>query len=603
MTGSRVKAFCFSVLVGLFVVTAVGAEDGPASGAPRGLTSSTPPVAEPEAKPGESEFTPPPATEHVLPDQVGKPHGAKVTVSGLEAIDPSGSGLIDSSSGGFAANFYEGSPRSAVMLRVSQLPASPNSPAMQNLLRRVLLSRTKPPAGQQVADEPGLLAHRLNKLVASGRVSEAASLGTQSSRDDRFARQAWSEALLLSGRDQEACGDGTAIRQSSGEEYWLKLRAYCYIVENDLAAATLTLDVMKERAVNDDAFFALAGHAVDGAKLKLDSIAAPSGIHLALIRRTGAALPANLAGWLPGNVALRDSQDALSKIVALERAAVAGLVEPDDLAEAYNLESFTPDQIDDPEEWAAKLPVARANALYFQAISKRTRPAAKAAAFAAALDRAEGQNRFALFAQVSRRLAMQMPAVAETAWLAPNIIRVLLYNGDAKQALAWSGLLSSPTDLPAANAYKIQAALAYPSVENLAHLQASLVWLGQNALKPSGSKEWLMARALREVPLFDALGYTIPPEAQWALSVNNSGAALQDVSAEAMQALPRSVLNQRKGETVLNALVALGNAGPVRAPVSVVARVVDALATIGMRDEARAIANEAVLGTPVRQGK
>ena len=208
-----------------------------------------------------------------------------------------------------------------------------------------------------------------------------------------------------------------------------------------------------------------------------------------------------------------------------------------------------------------------------------------------------------MFAQVARRPATQMPAVAETAWLAPNIIRVLLYNGDAKQAAIWASLLSSPTDAPTANAYKIQAGLAYPSVENLAQMQTSIAWLGQNALKPSGSKDWLMARALREVPLLDALGYTIPSEAQWALSGDNSSSQLQGVTADAMQALSKSLLQQRKGETVLNALVALGNAGPVRAPVSVVVRVVDALATIGMRDEARAIASEAILGTSVRQGK
>lgn len=46
---------------------------------------------------------------------------------------------------------------------------------------------------------------------------------------------------------------------------------------------------------------------------------------------------------------------------------------------------------------------------------------------------------------------------------------------------------------------------------------------------------------------------------------------------------------------MLNVLVALGGPGPAKAPVSVVARCVDALATIGMRDEARAIAAEAVL--------
>jgi hypothetical protein len=54
---------------------------------------------------------------------------------------------------------------------------------------------------------------------------------------------------------------------------------------------------------------------------------------------------------------------------------------------------------------------------------------------------------------------------------------------------------------------------------------------------------------------------------------------------------------------VLTALVARGAPGPATARVSVVARCVDALATIGMRDEARAIAAEAVLGSSMRPSK
>ena len=112
-----------------------------------------------------------------------------------------------------------------------------------------------------------------------------------------------------------------------------------------------------------------------------------------------------------------------------------------------------------------------------------------------------------------------------------------------------------------------------------------------------------MARALREVPLLDALGYTIPPQAQWALTAAPPQAPLQGAAGEAATAMTRSAYQQRVGETVLNVLVALGAPGPAKAPVSVVARSVDALATIGMRDEARAIAAEAVLGSSMRPSK
>jgi hypothetical protein len=68
-------------------------------------------------------------------------------------------------------------------------------------------------------------------------------------------------------------------------------------------------------------------------------------------------------------------------------------------------------------------------------------------------------------------------------------------------------------------------------------------------------------------------------------------------------ALTRTAQERRVGETVLNALVALGPGGPTRAQGQTVARVVKALMAVGLRNEARAIATEAVLGSPIRQRK
>lgn len=603
MIGSRVKFFVCVLVVFIFGSVSF-AEDSippPASGVPRGLVPAQgAPVPEDDVSNsavGEQE------SEEVVPDQVGRPQGPRVTVSGLAPIDPSGAGLLDSSSGGFGSNLWSGSPRQAIATRIGQLPAAPNSPVMQSLLRRVLLSTANPPTGVTPPTEPSMLAQRLIKLIAGGRVSEATMLGAHSARDDVFARQAWAEALLLHGREPEACGDATSLRQSSSEPYWLKLRVFCYIVENNTPAAVLTLDVMRERGIEDEVFFALAGALADGTVAKVTALPAPTGVHLALLARANVAAPAALAVWLPANKLFSLSLDPTLKLTALERAAVAGLVSPEQLAEAYNAESFSPDQYDDPDEVAPKLVLARGNALYFQAITKRTRAAAKAAAFAAALERADSQNRFALFAQMSRTLARQMPAVAETAWLAPQIARVLLYNGDSKAVALWTTMLTSPTDAPTVNAIQMQAGLVYPSAENLAKMQSAMIWLGQNALKPSGSKEWLMARATREIPLLDALGYTISPEAQWAVSGSSSGAVPIGASAEALAGVTRSAQQHRIGETVLNALVTLGNAGPPRAQTGTVVRVVDALATLGLRDEARALASEAVLGAPTRQPK
>jgi hypothetical protein len=604
------RAFAASALCLLSASYSFGAEPSAASSAPRGLA---PPVVQeplppsedmpPDVMPGAPQTSAPALAEEAVPDQPGQPRGPKVMVSALEDIDPSGAGLIDETSGGLPSGIYAGSPRAAIVSRIAQLNPVPPSPALQSLQRRILLSTTKPPVGVTPVDEPSMLAQRLRRLIAGGRVGEVTMLGAQSPREDRFARQTWAEALLLQGRDDDACGDATNLRQSLNEPFWIELRAYCYLIANDMPAATLTLDVMRERANADATFLALASVLTDGAKVKIDALPSPGALQVALLRRTRIAVPASLAGWLPARQVFLGGADPSARLVALERSFRAGLASVEDVVGAYKVALFSADQIDDPDAAVAKLNMAQGNALYFQALLARSQPAARAAMFAASLDRADAQNNFPFFAQAARQVARQMPAVPETAWLAPQILRVLLYNGDVKSAGQWLGMLTSPTDVATVNALRIHAAIVYPSAEHSAALPQAVAWLGSNGAPGAGGKPWLTARALREVPLLNALGYTIPPEAQWAVTGEALPASLQGAAGDATRSLARTAQQQRVGETVLNVLVALGGDGPARAPVGAVVRAVDALSTIGMRDEARAIAAEAVLGSPLRQSK
>jgi len=604
MTGSRVNAFlCAAVFFSLFLQPATAADpaSGPATAPPRGLA---PPPGSPTIEEPAAPAEPGAPVEETLPDKFGAPQGPRVTMTGLSAIDPAGAGLINSGSGGFAATLWSGSPRTSVTARIAQLPAAPNSPAMQSLTRRLLLTSAQPPSGATPPDEPSFLALRLSKILASGWLDESAMLAAQSARDDTFARQTAAEALLLQGRDGDACSDATSLRQSASDPYWLKLRVLCYVLAQDTSAATLTLDVMRERGIEDDAFFALAGALAEGAPApQVAALPKPSGLHLALLRHANKTAPANLAGWVPATSLLSQSNDADVRLTASERAAAAGLLPADQLRIAYEAETFTPDQLDDPEEWAAKLPPARANALYFQSITKRTLPAARAAAFAAALQRAESQNRFALFAQLSDDLAVRLSPSPQSAWLAPYIERVLLQSGRDKVAEQWLMTMNSPSDAPTVNAIQIHLAFAKPTTENIARLQGAMTWLGENALQPGGAKDWLMDRATREIPLLEALGYVIPPDAQWAVSATTAGVVPSGPAAEALIALARASQEGRVGETVVNALVALGPGGPTRAQGQTVARVVKALMAVGLRNEARAIATEAVLGSPIRLRK
>ncbi len=639
MTGSRTSGACgetggrpraswavvtstlLSLCVALFPVGAT-ADEQPANGAPRGLSppaqqtnQTTPPASTPSAQPNSPSQSDAKGTEDwstpdvkAVPAQPGQPRGPAVTVSGLGAVDPSGAGLMEPNDGGLRSNLWSGTSRAIVEERLAALPNAPNSPAMQTLMRRLLLTSATPPAGNARNTDQSLLALRLNKLLANGWTAEAAALAAQAPRDDLSAREALAEAMLLEGKQVEACGEPTAIRQSSNAPYWLKMRTFCFLVAGDLTSAQLTLDVMHERSINDDAFYALAAQMTDKTEARVASLSNPTGLHVALAHLAGARLPVSIvnSGWVPGyRIFAGATGDKELQLVAAEHAAAAGLVQIDELRAIYDSQPFNPDQLDDPEEAAKKLTSAKVNALFYQAIEKRTVPAARAGAFSAALLRADTQNTFPLFALVAADAAMEITPAPETAWLAPQIERVLLYTGNDVQAERWYSALSSgsPSDAPVVNALQLHTLLAAPTAERAAKAQGALSWLAQNAMKSGGQKAWLSDRAAREIPLFEALGYVIPPDAQWALTANTTGVVPSAAQNEALDAMAQASAQGRLGETVLDAMIALGQSGPERAEGRTVSRVVRALAAVGLSEEARAIAIEAVLGAPSNMHK
>lgn len=332
---SGLVSFC----IALSPVAAIGDEQA-ATGAPRGLsppaqqadpTTPAAPTTQPSAPQGETKGTEDWATPDVkaVPAQPGQPRGPAVTVSGLAAVDPSGAGLMEPNDGGLRPNLWSGTSRAVVEERLAALPNAPNSPAMQTLMRRLLLTSATPPAGNTRNADQSLLALRLNKLLANGWTAEAAALATQAPRDDISAREVLAEAMLLEGKQIEACGEPTAIRQSSNAPYWLKMRTFCFLVAGDLTSAQLTLDVMHERSINDTAFYALAAQMTDKTEAKIASLSNPSGLHVALAHLAGARLPVSIvdSGWVPGyRLFAGASGDKELQLTAAEHAAAAGLI-------------------------------------------------------------------------------------------------------------------------------------------------------------------------------------------------------------------------------------------------------------------------------------
>ncbi len=95
---------------------------------------------------------------------------------------------------------------------------------------------------------------------------------------------------------------------------------------------------------------------------------------------------------------------------------------------------------------------------------------------------------------------------------------------------------------------------------------------------------------------FDAVGLVVPDETWDAFTVMTKPVLVQRPSLGALRGLHAAARGGRVGETVLFALVILGEAHPGEVDAGTLSRVIAALAEVGLSDDARVLALEAIVG-------
>jgi len=613
MIVSRVSAFlAFGAL--LFAAdAAVGQRE--VTGPPRQLQPDSPeaPIPDPDVPsepdtPGAAggyEHVPvAPATNAIVPPKpsiMGSSGASAVEVSALGGVEGAPAGLIDDASGGLGYAMWQGTDRATAEDLLLRVPAETRSPAARALLRRVLLTAAAAPQG---AARMGMGGLRLEKLLEGGFVEDAAGLAAllQARNDAAFAR-AQADALLLGGRDEDACGPATEFRFRSAEPFWIELRAYCYALSGDRAALDLTRAVMDAQSLDDPAFAVLLEGVPTGKAKDPGEIAAPSTLHIRLLDRFGLPMNEAIATGLSVSASLIAARSTATakelRLAAAEKALRAGALPNDLLASVLDLEKFPDDRLQAAGAQAAAMPLLPALALLRQALAKETGPGPRGELVHAAFRLADREGLLAQVAKFfSNEAANVRPLEEWDAW-SPLMSRGLILAERPDAAVFWYDILdyNAPADAPTINAIQLSLALAAPNEARTLQSQGALLWIARESAKsaPAGGIA-TVRRAAMELSFFDALGRQMPTE---ALLRASQFAATDLPGRQAAPLMLRRIgnaaLGGRLAETALTALAAMGPAGPERlAPVAATA-IVRALVQVGLEDAAQAIAVEAAL--------
>jgi len=554
--------------------------------------------AAPAPQPAPTEPAPTPATASITPEQprLDLPR----TLSGIEvtpvgAIDPDSVGVLGPHDGGFGPDLWQGTERALVERLLPSLAGANGSPTMRALARRLLLTQGAAPTGPGTAS--GLLALRVERLIALGDIAGALDLvraAPQRIADDNVLRGEL-ESLFYSGDVSGACARIRA-QQRDATPYLQRASTFCIAQDGDMARAAMVAGLLREQASDaGDPFFALIDALGGGGAPPVIDARDPTGLQLAMLHAAHAAPPAAAAGSPNGAVlramAFLAEAPVEVRLAAAERAYVSGVVTDDELIELYNAVGFPAERIKAPfaaaeSEWG---PSTRA--LLIRTAATQANPAARAETLQRALALAAKKGGRDALLRIGGIVVRDLDQGTVPRGFVPDAVRMLFAAGANDTAAVWMQRVQvDPSARDAAMALWPLAEIAgAPTAAWDSDAYAN--WLGAARKTAPDTAD---SRAALLVSLCSALGTTIP-NTDWAAAMATDSVPRPAPGPVVLRLLSQAAAEKRVGETVLLALVAVGEGGPANAHPFALARAISALSAIGLDREARALALEAAL--------
>lgn len=500
-----------------------------------------------------------------------------VEIRSLAILDAASVGVLGPDDGGFGPRLWAGSSRPVVAALLGRLPARQVSPVLQSLQRRLLLTAAGLPGGKG----PDLLALRLANLRALGWSEDLQRLlgAVPANTRNGSGEVAWIalEGELLAGRTEAACQIARERSARDDDRRWQAALATCAALAGDVGRLDLHESLLLESGPADGDLSDLLHHVVQGKaasrKLRLRGEGEAGTLSLALLREARQAPPETWstalngpsAVWLSRMTHLEPDLRNRARLWLVRNGALpaSSMVDADLPAPSAAGENDLPVRLHALTGGAA-VPVADLATLFVESREAGLLPQA--------IELAATHLRRPIDSGVEAEVADEM-------------VRANLLAGDLPRARGW---------------LRVDGVVDRTPALALADLN-STVWF-----KPQSLQRWWRQQETRgqvaaggferPVALLSALDFPVPQSVHTALLAADAPSAHQAVSASLLRQLEAASADVRLGETLLVILVAVGER-PVGALASDhLARLVAALNRVGLEQEARALAVEALLG-------
>lgn len=529
-----------------------------------------------------------------------------VTTQPLGPPDPDGAGLL-SGADGLGGDPWRGIGQADLLPLLAALPVNTPSPAAKALQRRLLLSAGSPalapvglqPAGPQPESSSSVRRFGALRVEALARLGDPRAASELADRlpgllaADEAAARALTDAELLVGPME--CAKAQARGQGFDDLYWRKLELYCRTRLGDRAGADLALAMLRERAGRADPFLPVA-EALAGGPPPARGLLDATPIALAAMRAARLPVPPDALSLtdpaLLAAVATNPASDPMTRVSAGERAAASLFLDSRQLLDLYAQVPVRGDEMLRATEISRRDRTAYSRALVQQAMAGAMEGRRRIGLAALAVDLVDPLWRAGPVGGAAASLLDTVSPTADAAGLAPAAVRLYCALGRLDAAKRW-------LDLALRGGRTADVAWLWPlaAVSGLlprgAESAGVAAWLDE-ALR--GADAAARAKLVGQLALLQAVGVEAPDSA-WLAATDGAGppgGVAGGADPALWQRLGDAATGGRVGETVVTALLLLGEAGPAGASPLLVARVAANLRAVGLEPDARALAREAM---------
>ncbi|HIB57179.1 MAG: hypothetical protein VCB14_03555 [Alphaproteobacteria bacterium] len=566
------------------------------------------------------------ATGEDLPDGSSraniKDDDGDISIDALDEIDIESIGILDEGSGGFGADMWRGSERAQVEELLSQLPTAVRSRATHELMKTLLLSSATAPVKNQESSD--LLEIRLTALADLGEFEsffELLAIIPESATTPKI-KQLKSNVLFLMGNIAAGCELILNQVQEADSLYWQKALFICQLLRDEKAAA-LSLSLLRDQLNETDADFLELGGVSLGEVPNLTTTLAPNVLNFALLLNTEIGIPDH---WLTQagpaiQRAIAEAETILltTRLVAAEHAAEMGALSANYVRRLYQLVKFNNEEFDDAIATAQKNGGALGRALLHQASIQKQWGDERATLLLASWQNSRATGSAILSALVNKKPLLTLHANDQIIHAAPEIVRALLAIGndadskvirikliDGTETLisvterfeSWLDLLGESAEMDTEIERTLASLMPLVTIANLDtkpqwHPRMAERWW--NAFPDEIGSPAQVDRGNRLFMTLNALGYPVGQKG-WNLLLNGPNMVTTQVPSVGIRySMQDAAKSGQIGSTVLFALLALGEGGPVEASPLALGSVLRCLRQIGLENHARAIALEAVI--------